>query len=55
MYALIKDGFVVNVILADLDFITSFEHDYDYVIGCSSGVGIGYTWSEADGFQPPNS
>jgi len=53
MYALINKGQVVNVIMADKEFVDSFEHGYDNIVSCGSYVGIGFTWNETDGFQPP--
>lgn len=51
-YALIKNDTVVNVIVADDDFITTIEKDYDR-IECidtqeeiAANVGIGFTWEK---------
>jgi hypothetical protein len=53
MYALIVNGTVVNVIVADADFINEYQHSYDQTVECNSNVGIGWTWNNVDGFAPP--
>ena len=53
MYALIANGVVVNVIVADADFVKTYEHGAQQIVPCPIGVGIGWTWNEVDGFQAP--
>lgn len=49
-YALIKNGVVANVIVADLDFIAQIEADWDRIEALDTlheqglGVSIGWTW-----------
>ena len=56
-YALIKNGTVVNVIIADSNTVNLVAADYDHVeplesyIAAGSGVGIGWGWN--GGFVAP--
>lgn len=51
-YALVKNGLVEKVILADAEFIDSLEPDWDVAVPVDVAVSIG--WSYADGiFAPP--
>ena len=43
-YALIKSGFVVNIIECDAEFATQISPDFDAVVGNDS-VGIGWAWN----------
>ncbi len=52
-YACINNNTVENVIVAEPDFIETWDSGYELVIECNSGVGIDYTYSEENGFQPP--
>jgi len=50
-YALITDGTIVNVIIADADFASLIESEYDHVLPCDhAGPGWSYDGSE---FHPP--
>lgn len=57
-YALIKDSIVENVIVAEPEFIESFQHDYDHVEALDSlheqslNVGIGWTYKDGE-FSAP--
>lgn len=57
-YALIKNSIVENVIIAEPEFIESFQHDYDHVEPLdtlheqSLNVGIGWSYVEGE-FNPP--
>lgn len=50
-FALIKDGKVVNVIVADQAFADSIAHEWDAVVA-STGAGIGWTY-DGTTFHPP--
>ena len=52
-YACVSNGQVVNVIVADPEFVAEYEHNYESVIPSGEGVTIGWTWNETDGFQAP--
>ncbi|GAB2836675.1 hypothetical protein GCM10027276_44180 [Comamonas piscis] len=52
-YALIKNGLVENVIVADADFAALIAPDWDAVEPLASGAGIGWSWNADDGFAPP--
>ena len=52
-YACINNNTVENVIIAELDFVQSWNSGFELVIECDSSVGIDYTYSEQNGFQPP--
>ena len=59
-YALIKNGKVENVIVADPDFITLIAPEWDHIERIDTpeeialGVGIGWGWNAQDGFiRPP--
>lgn len=53
MFACLKENMVVNVIVADQAFVDSWEHEYDNILPCNHEVGIGYRYSEIDGFIAP--
>lgn len=53
LYALINSGQVVNVIVADSEFAETLIEQYDNVVPCNTGAGIGYLWNEVDGFYEP--
>lgn len=50
MYALIKNGTVANVVLADQSYIDYIKNEYDAIVPADYGVGIGTPWNEVDGF-----
>lgn len=59
-YALIKNGKVENVIVADPDFIALIAPELDHIEALDTlheqglGVGIGWCWNAQDGFiRPP--
>ena len=52
-YACINNNTVERVILAEPDFIATWDSGYELLIPCNSEVGISYTYSEENGFQPP--
>lgn len=52
-YACINNNTVENVIIAELDFIETWDSGYELVIECDSDIGIGFTYSDTNGFQPP--
>lgn len=52
-YALIKNGRVENVIVADAEFAQLIATDWDAVEPLAAGAGIGWSWSAAGGFAPP--
>jgi hypothetical protein len=51
-YALIKNGFVENLILADQAFADSIAHDWDAVVP-SNGMAIGWSYAGGVGTAPP--
>lgn len=51
--ALIKNGRVENVVVGDAEFAALIAPDWDAVEPLAAGVGIGWSWSAADGFEPP--
>lgn len=53
IYACVSNGQVVNVIMAGSEFVSEYEHNYEFVVPASDGVIIGWTWNETDGFQAP--
>ena len=56
-YALIKDGFVVNTILADKEFVKQILNQWDYIINIDNArpyPGIGWMFNSIDGsFELP--
>lgn len=50
VYSLIKNGKVVNRIIADSKFIAKIEADYDYITD-SPDAGVGASW-DGKGFIP---
>jgi hypothetical protein len=60
-WALIKDGVIANTALCDDSAETLFaDQGWDQIIDITDIVelgrddpGIGYTWTEAEGFRPP--
>lgn len=57
MYALIKDDVVVNVIVADLDYLTLIADQYDEYLEVTEGmvVGMGFRRNLDGSFSPPES
>lgn len=55
MYALIKDDVVVNVIVADLDYLTLIADQYDEYLEVTDGlvIGMGYRKNSDDSFMAP--
>jgi hypothetical protein len=51
-YALIKNGTVENVIVADAAFIDLIRGERDHIVLIEPGVGIGWGWNGA--FVPPS-
>ena len=49
-YAQIKDGIVVNIIIADDDFIAALPNSGDFVAYDIAGIGWNY---DGTGFYPP--
>jgi len=49
-YALIKNGIVENIVLADADFINSLPNKNDYVQYTNAGIGWSY---DGVNFIPP--
>ena len=55
-YALIKDGKVVNTIVADDDFINIIKDDYDYTFETTEMTtkpGLDWTYTPEENFRPP--
>ncbi len=52
-YACINNNTVENVIIAEADFIETWDSGFELVVECNSDTGIGFTYSEENGFQPP--
>lgn len=55
-YALIKNSYVENVIVADEDFVNSIRYLYEDIIETSQYFprpNIGWTWDEVNGFRNP--
>lgn len=58
-YALVNNGVVQNVIVADEEFIASIESQWEHIERIDTpeeqglGVGIGWLWNAQDGFSPP--
>lgn len=58
-YALIKNGKVVNVIVADQEFIDSIQSEYDHIEAIDTiweqqqGVWIDWSWDATNGFTAP--
>lgn len=54
-FALIRNGIVENIIVADQDFIDNHCQDYDECIEYEDGtyVGPGFTW-DGTNFNPPS-
>lgn len=55
MYALIKDDVVVNVIVADLDYLTLIADQYDEYLEVTDGlvIGMGYRKNSDGSFTEP--
>lgn len=51
-YALIKDGRVAQVIVADAGFVAGIQDMWDHIEPASAGAGVGWAWT-AEGFTPP--
>lgn len=51
-YALIKNGVVSNVIVADADFVAGIAKQWDHIEPASGGVGPGWGW-DGTRFTPP--
>lgn len=49
-YACINNNTVENVIIAEPDFIESWNHNYELVVPCQPHVGIGIKYDETTGF-----
>ena len=56
-WALIKNGFVVNTILADEEFIKLISNEYDYIVDIDNAnpyPSIGWLFNPTDGsFETP--
>lgn len=58
-YALIRNGIVHNVIVADVDFIQNIQNDWDHIERIDTpqeialGVGIGWGWNGTSFVAPP--
>ncbi|MNV27125.1 hypothetical protein D3C71_1182630 [compost metagenome] len=56
-YALIRDGCVCNVVVADENFIESIRHEWDHIealdTALEQGMGVGRGWGWDGGFVPP--
>ena len=56
-YALIKNGFVANVIVADPEFIAQIEAEWDHIEALDTlheqGLGVGMGWAWDGRFHPP--
>lgn len=50
-YALIKNGTVQKVIVADESFVAVIRSEWDHIVPTTQGAGIGWTWD--GGFVPP--
>ncbi len=50
-YALIRDGIVQNVIVADASFVALIRSEWDKVEPVTGSAGIGWGWD--NGFVPP--
>ncbi len=55
IYALINGGIVVNTIVAEPDFISNLENDFDSIVEISQDPGSpGIGWSyDGSNFTPP--
>ena len=51
-YALIKNGTVQNVIVADESFIDLIRSEWDHIAPVKDGAGIGWGWN-GDFVAPP--
>jgi hypothetical protein len=51
MYALIKNGFVENVIIADQAFADFIAHEWDAVVP-ANGMGVGWSYAGGVGTAP---
>jgi hypothetical protein len=58
-YALVKDGLVQNVIVAEPDFIPLIQAEWDHIEALDTlheqGIGVsrGWSWDAVSGFAPP--
>lgn len=52
-YALIKDGTVQNIIVADADFIVLITPGWDHIEPARDGAGPGWGWDGTDFIAPP--
>ena len=55
IYALINNGIVENTIVAEPDFISIIENDYEYIVQISTDPGnpsIGWSY-DGQNFHPP--
>lgn len=50
-YALIKDGIVKNVIVADTSFVALIRSEWSQIEPVTGAAGIGWSWD--NGFVPP--
>jgi hypothetical protein len=59
LYALIKDGIVNNIIVADAQFIEAIENEWEHIEELDTEekqiVGVNWTWDEELGFGEPSS
>ena len=54
-YALIKNGVVVGVIVADESFVTGIANQWDHIVPATDGCGPEWTWMAQGGFVRPES
>ena len=52
-YALIKNGVVEGVIVADADFVAGIADQWDHIEPASGGVGPGWGWNGTQFVAPP--
>jgi hypothetical protein len=53
IWAVLLENTVVNVIVADETFAMQHAAQTGFTVRGAEGAGIGYTWTEENGFQPP--
>lgn len=57
LYALIKDGIVKNVIVAEAQFIEAIKNDWEHIEALNTAekqiVGVSWTWNKEQGFGTP--
>lgn len=46
-YSLVKNGLVVNIIMADEIFLPAIQNDYDVIVPYVAGLDIGQSYPKA--------